>query len=63
MRAWRIAILSFFLTWPLSIARGEDAPPAADAPPEQAEFFEKKVRPLFLTRCAACHGLLTELLA
>ena len=32
---------------------------AADAPPptrEQAEFFEKGIRPVLVTHCVACHG-------
>lgn len=30
--------------------------PAADATPEQVEFFEKKIRPVLVERCQECHG-------
>ncbi|RPI85724.1 MAG: DUF1549 domain-containing protein, partial [Planctomycetaceae bacterium] len=29
---------------------------AADAPPEKIEFFESKIRPLFVEHCSECHG-------
>jgi cytochrome c553 len=29
---------------------------AADATPEQTEFFEQQIRPLFAEHCAKCHG-------
>ena len=40
----------------LSLALG-NAVRAADAPsPEQVEFFEQRVRPVFVEQCQACHG-------
>src|SRR5438105_3792953 len=29
---------------------------AAEAGPEGVEFFEKKIRPVFLEQCGKCHG-------
>ena len=36
-------------------ARGDDAPPPAITP-EVATFFEARVRPVLVERCASCHG-------
>ena len=36
--------------------RADDAPPAAAATPEGIEFFEKKIRPLFVKHCTECHS-------
>src|ERR1700722_10690376 len=38
-------LLALFLTGPLLAQSAE-----------QTEFFEKKIRPIFATKCAACHG-------
>ncbi len=37
------------------MARAADAPPVKIAP-EQAEFFETKIRPLLAEKCYSCHG-------
>src|SRR5262245_22300032 len=29
---------------------------AAETPPEQIEFFEKRVRPVLIAHCVECHG-------
>lgn len=51
MRAGLIIVLLFSLWSPLSR-------PARAAEPtvEQIEFFEKRIRPLFVDNCAECHG-------
>ena len=42
------------LVGPATLARGDDAPPAVT--PEVATFFEAKVRPVLVEKCASCHG-------
>ncbi|MBS0210874.1 MAG: PSD1 domain-containing protein [Planctomycetes bacterium] len=39
------------MTW-----AAEPAKPAPKIPPEQEEFFEKKIRPLLNEKCVSCHG-------
>src|SRR5260370_38890784 len=42
-------LLALFLVWPLLAQSAE-----------QLEFFEKKIRPVFATKCYACHGPKTQ---
>ena len=40
----------------LALAASAQTTPQAKATPEQAVFFESKVRPLLLAKCVGCHG-------
>jgi hypothetical protein len=53
-RMSRCAAVVFLLPalWANSIVRAEPAPPTAD----EAQFFEKRVRPILEQRCFACHS-------
>ena len=42
------------LTGPGTLVRGDDAPPPIT--PEVTTFFEAKVRPVLVEKCAGCHG-------
>ena len=46
---WLVLLVAFALC--AATAAGAD-----DPTPEQLEFFENRVRPLFVTHCAECHG-------
>ncbi len=49
------SVLLFTLLGPTSSSlRADDAAPAAT--PEGVEFFEKKIRPLFVKHCTECHS-------
>lgn len=49
----RLPIISICLVL-LAVSRGQAAEPAVSA--EQAEFFEKRVRPVLVEHCQSCHG-------
>ncbi len=49
-----LLLLTLWLAWPLASLRGEEAPAAPS--PEGLEFFEKKIRPLFVAHCNECHS-------
>ena len=45
-----------FAGWALVAALVAGPLPAEETTPEQATFFESKVRPLFVEHCYKCHG-------
>src|SRR5437764_12072874 len=51
-----VLFLSFHFVLPLLAAEPTTPVPADKIDPAQAEFFEKKVRPLLLDNCQSCHG-------
>src|SRR5262245_15081331 len=56
-----LLVLTCLIFTSAAAGRGAEAqPPVADAPgsptPEQAEFFEKKIRPLLVESCYKCHS-------
>lgn len=50
-----IGILGLLLLPPVDVAAVESGQTAAPAP-EGIEFFERRIRPLFVERCYECHG-------
>ena len=40
----------------ITLALALAASPSVAATPEEAEFFEKNIRPIFAQKCATCHG-------
>lgn len=40
----------------LGLASVPQSPTEAPIPPDQAQFFEAKIRPVLLDKCAGCHG-------
>ncbi|MGV3722285.1 MAG: PSD1 and planctomycete cytochrome C domain-containing protein, partial [Actinomycetota bacterium] len=51
--ALALAVLGFAGAGAVAAAK---PPPKPEASPEQIAFFEAKVRPVLLARCASCHG-------
>src|SRR3954471_6211668 len=45
-----VAVLFLGLAWAVGAC-------AADPPPEQVEFFEKKIRPVLVEQCYQCHSV------
>ena len=52
MMAKRYKGIAAVITLALALA----ASPSVAATPEEAEFFEKNIRPIFAQKCATCHG-------
>src|SRR5437870_3378535 len=46
--------LFFLVAAPLSMTPSGDGP--TSVPPAQAEFFEKRIRPVLVEHCVSCHG-------
>src|SRR5690349_1687748 len=60
MRSETQLLLTGAVLWLLgatpSFAQKPEGAPLPAATPEQAEFFEKRVRPILAERCYSCHG-------
>jgi mono/diheme cytochrome c family protein len=56
VRVTAIAIVLVVAVWPLHSASAADDTRTPEPNPEDIEFFNKRVRPILLTRCFECHS-------
>src|SRR5580693_7200268 len=53
MRLTSVAVCLVCVFGPLSLAAEPKSPPST---PQQADFFEKSIRPVLVEQCQKCHG-------